>query len=321
MSQPYNKKLVSTAQKLRKNMTSEEKHLWYDFLKRLPLTVNRQKNIGNYIVDFFIASHRLIIEIDGRQHRIPEHCAADQLRDNDLRKRGYTIVRYANEDINKRFCTVCKDILKHMHMEVKDIMPDTVQKGAELWDLYDATRTPLGKTHPRGRQYPMPSGTYHPVVYIFTTAADGRLLLTRRAATKRAFPGFLEITGGSALAGEDSLAAARRELGEETGLTPPAEVFALLTTLRIPEAFVDVYHVSLAADAADIAITLQDGETDGYEWVTFYELERCIQHGEFPPTGAMAYGAVREQLMGMLSEALWLCPTDTTAPADKKEAT
>lgn len=63
----YNKKLVSNARALRNNMTDEENHLWYDFLKKLPLTVNRQKNIGNYIVDFFIASKRIVIEIDGIQ--------------------------------------------------------------------------------------------------------------------------------------------------------------------------------------------------------------------------------------------------------------
>ena len=55
----YNKKLVSNARALRNNMTDEENHLWYDFLKKLPLTVNRQKNIGNYILDFFIDSKRL----------------------------------------------------------------------------------------------------------------------------------------------------------------------------------------------------------------------------------------------------------------------
>ena len=63
----YNKKLVSNARALRNNMTDEENHHWYDFLKKLPLTVNRQKNIGNYIVDFFIASKRIVIEIDGIQ--------------------------------------------------------------------------------------------------------------------------------------------------------------------------------------------------------------------------------------------------------------
>ena len=48
----YDKALVSTAQTLMVNMTKEERHLWYDFLKKLPMTVNRQKNIGSYIVDF-----------------------------------------------------------------------------------------------------------------------------------------------------------------------------------------------------------------------------------------------------------------------------
>ena len=65
MKYNYNEKLVPNAQALRKNMTPEEKHLWYDFLKRLPVTVNRQKNIGNYIVDFYISSACIVIEIDG----------------------------------------------------------------------------------------------------------------------------------------------------------------------------------------------------------------------------------------------------------------
>lgn len=185
-------------------------------------------------------------------------------------------------------------------------MPHPIGPGTELWDLLDASRAPLGQTHPRGRQFPMPAGTYHAVVYIFTTTTDGRLLLTRRSMKKRAFPGFWEITGGSVLAGEDSLAAACRELAEETGLTPPAATLNRLTTLRIPGAFVDVYHAPLDALAAETAITLQEGETEDYAWVTFYELERHLQQGDFPPTGAMAYGAVRAQLMKKLGEASWL---------------
>ena len=68
MSIAHNKKLVKNAQTLRNNMTDEEKHLWYDFLKKLPFTVNRQKNIGNYIVDFYIDSKGIVIELDGSQH-------------------------------------------------------------------------------------------------------------------------------------------------------------------------------------------------------------------------------------------------------------
>ena len=70
---PYNKKLVQNARALRKNMTPEEKHLWYDLLKRLPLNVRRQHNIENYILDFYIAEKKIAIEIDGVQHSMREH--------------------------------------------------------------------------------------------------------------------------------------------------------------------------------------------------------------------------------------------------------
>ena len=68
----YNKDLVSNAQSLRKNMMPEEKHLWYDFLKRLPIKAHRQYTIGNYIVDFYIPQKHLVIEIDGIQHLTQE---------------------------------------------------------------------------------------------------------------------------------------------------------------------------------------------------------------------------------------------------------
>ena len=102
-------------------MTAEEKHLWYDFLKRLPLTVNRQKNIGNYIVDFFISSKNLIIEIDGRQHSIPEAEEADRLRDKDFEALGIRVLRYKNWDINNNFNTVCNQILEILGLTTKDI--------------------------------------------------------------------------------------------------------------------------------------------------------------------------------------------------------
>ena len=112
----YNKKLVPNAKTLRKNMTPEEKHLWYDFLKELPITVNRQKNIGNYIVDFFISQKRIVIELDGAQHRMPENEKSDNQRDKELRKLGIVVLRYTNEDINKNFNSVCEDILKHLEI-------------------------------------------------------------------------------------------------------------------------------------------------------------------------------------------------------------
>ena len=110
----YNKNNVNLAKELRKNMTPEEKHLWYDFLKKLPVTVNRQKNIGDYIVDFFIAEKRIVIEIDGKQHGTPEGRRSDKMRDEDFRNLGITVLRYTNEDIEKRFNAVCEDIFKFL---------------------------------------------------------------------------------------------------------------------------------------------------------------------------------------------------------------
>ena len=95
-------------------MTQEEKHLWYDFLKKLPVTVNRQKNIGNYIVDFFIASARIVIEVDGSQHDMPQNKKADEKRDQDFQRLGIRVLRYTNLDIRENFNVVCEDILNHL---------------------------------------------------------------------------------------------------------------------------------------------------------------------------------------------------------------
>ena len=123
MQYNYNKNHTSLSKTLRKNMTPEEKHLWYDLLKRLTVTVNRQKTIGDFIVDFYIASARLVIEIDGRQHNSPEHAEADRKRDFDLCKLGNTVLRYSNRDIRERFSVVCEDILRHLGLSYEDLKP------------------------------------------------------------------------------------------------------------------------------------------------------------------------------------------------------
>ena len=118
---PYNKELTKYSQDLRKNMTPEEKHLWYDFLKNLPCTVNRQKNIGNFIVDFYIASKNIVIEIDGRQHEMIEHNEKDNERDFELSKLGIKVLRYTNKSINNNFNDVCNNILKHLEFTWNDV--------------------------------------------------------------------------------------------------------------------------------------------------------------------------------------------------------
>lgn len=173
----------------------------------------------------------------------------------------------------------------------------------EYWDLLDKDRQPLGKTHPRGRQYPLPDGAYHLVVYILTLDGEGRLLITRRSENKRGYPGFWEFTGGSAVAGEDSITSARRELLEETGLDVPAEDVTLLTTMRFLSAFVDVYLARPHGTADTLSVTLQEGETCDSRWVTLREFEEMLRTDHIPPTLAMVYGAVRAQVMAAMAVA------------------
>ena len=68
MQRKHNKDIVSTAKMLRKNMTKEENHLWYDFLRTYPVRFSRQKVLGNYIADFYCAEAKLVIELDGSGH-------------------------------------------------------------------------------------------------------------------------------------------------------------------------------------------------------------------------------------------------------------
>ena len=109
-----NPNLTGNSKSLRKNMTKEEKHLWYDFLRKLDITVNRQKVIENYIVDFCISSAKLIIELDGSQHYEPDSKEYDKQRDDFLRSQGYTVLRFLNRDINNNFDGVCEQIKKYL---------------------------------------------------------------------------------------------------------------------------------------------------------------------------------------------------------------
>ena len=114
MNKIHNPKLGENARSLRKNMTKEERRLWYDCLKNFPVMVHRQKVIGKYIVDFYIASAKLIIELDGSQHYEKENVAADQERDAYLQQLGCRVLRYSNADVNQRFPSVCEDIFLHL---------------------------------------------------------------------------------------------------------------------------------------------------------------------------------------------------------------
>ncbi len=107
----HNTKLKSTAATLRKNATKEENKLWYEFLKNLGCHFVRQKVIGNYIVDFYCAKYKLVIELDGSQHYDEIGEAKDKVRDEYLNSIGLTVLRYTNLEVHKNFKGVCQDIL------------------------------------------------------------------------------------------------------------------------------------------------------------------------------------------------------------------
>jgi very-short-patch-repair endonuclease len=114
MNQTNNKKLTGLSRALRNGMTPEERHLWYDFLKKLPVTIHRQKVIGPYIADFYCASAALVIELDGSQHRSATGVQADNIRDEYLNNLGILVLRYSNETIHTNFYGVCADIQRHI---------------------------------------------------------------------------------------------------------------------------------------------------------------------------------------------------------------
>ena len=115
---PRNSKLRPTAQSLRREMTPQERTLWYQFLKNLNVTVNRQKVIGYYIVDFYCHAAKIVIELDGSQHYESEGQEHDRKRDRYLRELGLTVLRYSNRDMSENFRGVCQDILQKIQEKV-----------------------------------------------------------------------------------------------------------------------------------------------------------------------------------------------------------
>ena len=110
MQRKHNKDIVPTAKMLRKNMTKEEKHLWYDYLRTYPVRFLRQKVLGKYIVDFYCAEAKLVIELDGSGHYTEKGIQYDKERTEFLEKYGLRVIRILNSDIHKNFDGVCEYI-------------------------------------------------------------------------------------------------------------------------------------------------------------------------------------------------------------------
>lgn len=110
MSLDYNKKNVVLAKNLRNNATPEENHLWYDFLSHYKIRFQRQKVIDNFIADFYCYKAKLIIEIDGSQHRTEQGKAKDSFRTEILREYDLKVIRFTNQQIDECFYEVCSFI-------------------------------------------------------------------------------------------------------------------------------------------------------------------------------------------------------------------
>jgi very-short-patch-repair endonuclease len=119
MSLDYNKKLIPRAKELRKNMTKQEKHLWYDYLAKYPVRFQRQKTIDNFIVDFYCHKAHLVIEVDGSQHYTEDGIVNDENRTKILNAYSIDVLRFSNFDIERNFEGVCRKIDKTVKESLK----------------------------------------------------------------------------------------------------------------------------------------------------------------------------------------------------------
>ena len=107
---PYNKANIPLAKNLRKNMTPWERKLWYEFLRDYPVRFQRQKAMGNYIVDFYCAKAKLALELDGGGHYEESQLVKDIHRTRELETMGVTVLRISNRDVDNNFEGVCEYI-------------------------------------------------------------------------------------------------------------------------------------------------------------------------------------------------------------------
>ena len=163
----------------------------------------------------------------------------------------------------------------------------------ELWDVFDENGIPTGKTALRGRSVLAP-GEYHLVVHIWVISKSGLFLIQRRADDKKLMPGEWAATGGAAVAGEDSLTAARRELLEELGIAADRDKMLLLTRIKRRNSLLDVWLTESNAPAEKL--TLQQTEVAQAKWIPGKELTEMIKNGSFHNYGKEYFESVFEKI-------------------------
>lgn len=132
MHRERNENFQAKAKELRKNMTPEEKHLWYDYLSKYPIRFRRQEILGEYIVDFYCGKAKLVIEIDGAQHYLPDSMEYDKKRTDYFSSIGIEVVRFLNKDININFENVCIHIDKITRQRAESFHPSVTASPCQL---------------------------------------------------------------------------------------------------------------------------------------------------------------------------------------------
>ena len=136
----YNASNLEKAKRLRREMTPQEKHLWYDFLKTYPVHFYRQRPIVHYIVDFYSTAAKLVIELDGDQHGEPAAREYDRKRTEDLKALGLEVLRLTNADVNGSFDSVCHRINETVKARLRCLgnadMLEKLEAQEKTWDAY-----------------------------------------------------------------------------------------------------------------------------------------------------------------------------------------
>ena len=130
----FNAKNLDKAKNLRREMTKQERHLWYDFLKDYPVHFYRQRPIDGYIVDFFCFEAGLVIELDGEQHGAPEALEYDRIRTERLKAYGLMVLRFANGDVDRGFEGVCLAIHETVKKQLKQKERSAELAALEHWE-------------------------------------------------------------------------------------------------------------------------------------------------------------------------------------------
>lgn len=162
----------------------------------------------------------------------------------------------------------------------------------EYWDIYDKDKKKTGRVMERNN-WCLKDDEYHLTVLGVVARSDGRFLITKRVMSKAWAPGWWEVSGGAAMAGEESFDAVVREIKEETGLDVSSQDGGYMFTYHRENPgkgdnyFVDVYRFVLDFDESDLK--LQEAETDGFMFATLEEIEKLAEQGIF-----LHYDSIKE---------------------------